>query len=172
MEETWIPHEIHPDTPPQGRIMTELFDQIDIDQVTMSCNQRGKPYGIRFKEMTLLANSRLALEAAEFARDAGAFQAFHGRIFEAYFTDGRNIGDLSVILDEAVRCGLDTYALKTALDERVHAGTVAEGSMAARAAGVTAIPTFLIPGQPPITGAVHEEVIRKALQQAASVIPS
>jgi predicted DsbA family dithiol-disulfide isomerase len=152
--------------------MTELFDRMDIDQVTMTCNQRGKPYGIRFKEITLLANSRLALEAAEFARNAGAFDAFHGRMFEAYFTEGRNIGDMSVILEEAARCGLDTYGLKLALEERVHAGTVAEGSMAARAAGVTAIPTFLVHGQPPITGAVHEDVIRKALQQAASAFPN
>ena len=150
--------------------MTELFNRYDIDQVTRTCNQRGAPYGIRFGKLTRLSNSHLALEAAEFARDAGMYDDFHNRMFKAYFTDGRDIGDRDVILDEAARSGLDVQELKIALDENRYAGRVEDGSRAARAAGVTAIPTFLIEGQPPITGAVHEDIIRKALHAAARAI--
>ncbi|EGB15184.1 DSBA oxidoreductase [Pseudodesulfovibrio mercurii] len=166
IRDTWLPHELHPETPPEGRPVDELFDRFDIDQVTMTCNQRGKPYGIGFARMTLLANSRLALEAAEFARDAGRFHDFHGRMFRAGFTEGRNIGDLEVVLDVAVRSGLDAAGVKEALTDHRYAARLADGSARARAAGVTAIPTFVVAGRPPITGAVDEAVLRRAMEAA------
>jgi predicted DsbA family dithiol-disulfide isomerase len=146
--------------------MDELFDRFDIDQVTMTCNRRGEPYGIRFTEMTLLSNSRLALEAAEFARDAGRYRAFHERMFRACFTEGRNIGDMNVILDVAGNSGLDATALTDALADRRYGQRVEDGSRRAREAGVTAIPTFIIEGQPAVTGAVNESILREKIQAA------
>lgn len=147
--------------------MTELFNRFDIDQVTETCNQRGKPYDIRFGEMRRLSNSNLALMAAEFARDHGGYEDFHTRMFTAYFTEGRDIGDMDVILTEAEAGGLDTAALRTALEEGRYAERVAQGSDRARAAGVTAIPTFVMDGVPPITGAINESLFRKALEAAS-----
>jgi predicted DsbA family dithiol-disulfide isomerase len=164
--DTWLPHELHPETPPEGQALDDLFDRFDIDQVTMTCNRRGGPYGIGFTRMTLLANSRLALEAAEFARDAGRFHDFHGRMFRAGFTEGRNIGDMAVVLDVAGRSGLDPAGLKEALADHRYAARVADGSRRAGEAGVTALPTFLVEGRPRITGAVDESVLRQALEAA------
>ena len=132
----------------------------------MTCNRRGEPYGIRFAEMTLLSNSRLALEAAEFARDAGRYPAFHGRMFRACFTEARNIGDMDVILDVGARTGLDVPALTEALADRRYGPRVEDGSKRARETGVTAIPTFIIEGQPPVTGAVNESILREKIEAA------
>lgn len=166
IRDTWLPHQLHPETPPEGHPVDELMDRFDIDQVIMTCNQRGKPYGIRFTRMTTLSNSRLALEAAEFARDAGRFHDFHGRMFRACFTEGRNIGDMAVVLDVAVRSGLDRDGVKEALADHRYAARLADGSARAKAAGVTAIPTFVVQGQPSITGAVDEAVLRRTLEAA------
>ena len=116
--------------------------------------------------MRHLSNTRLALQAAEFAREQGVFHAFHSAVFRAYFTDGEDVGDTAVLLDVGERCGLDRGQLALALEEQRFAGQVAQGSEAARAAGVTALPTFLVEDLPPITGAVSEEAFRKALQKA------
>ncbi|WP_319582925.1 DsbA family protein [uncultured Pseudodesulfovibrio sp.] len=168
--DTWLPHELHPETPPEGRPLDDLVDRFDLDQVIMTCNQRGKPYGIEFARAEILFNSRLSLEAAEFARDAGRYHDFHGRMFRAGFTEGRNIGDMAVVLDVAARTGLDPDPLKQALIDHRYAARVAEGSIKAKEAGVTALPTFIVEGQPRITGAVDESVIRKALQEAREAI--
>ncbi|OIQ49693.1 DSBA-like thioredoxin domain protein [Pseudodesulfovibrio hydrargyri] len=166
IRDTWLPHELHPETPPEGRPLDDLVDRFDLDQVIMTCNQRGEPYGIRFARAEMLFNSRLALEAAEFARDAGLYHDFHGRMFRAGFTEGRNIGDMEVILDVALRTGLDREPLKAALADHRYADRVADGSRKAKEAGVTALPTFIVEGQPRVTGAVDESVLRQALEAA------
>lgn len=147
--------------------MTELFSQFDIDNVTQTLRQRGKPYGIEFGDMHWLSNSRLALEAAEFARDHDNYHAMHMALFKAYFTDGQNIGNMDVLKAVAGECGLNPDAMAAALKEGRYSDRVADGSVLARQAGVTAVPTFVIEGQPAITGAVNEVVFREALQAAA-----
>ncbi|MEZ7197590.1 DsbA family oxidoreductase [Pseudodesulfovibrio karagichevae] len=166
IRDTWVPHELHPETPPEGRPLDDLVDRFDLDNVIMTCNQRGEPYGIRFARAERLFNSRLALEAAEFARDAGRYHDFHGRMFRAGFTDGRNIGEIGVVLDVAAQTNLDTERLKEALTDHRFAARVADGSRKAREAGVTALPSFIIEGRPRITGAVDESVLRRALEEA------
>jgi predicted DsbA family dithiol-disulfide isomerase len=168
IRDTWVPHELHPETPPEGRPLDDLVDRFDLDNVIMTCNQRGEPYGIRFARAERLFNSRLALEAAEFARDAGRYHDFHGRMFRAGFSEGRNIGDMNVVLDVAARTGLDPTPLKAALADHRYAARVAAGSRQAKEAGVTALPTFIVGNQPRITGAVDESVLRKALETAGA----
>lgn len=163
-----MPHEIHPDTPAGGRAMTELFSRFDIDHVTQVLRQRGEPYGIRFGDMSWLSNSRRALEMSEFAREHGNYHRVHMAIFKAYFTDGKDIGDMDVLTDLAGECGLNADELVAALEEGRYSHRVAQGSDQARKAGVTAVPTFVIDGRPPITGAVNESVFREALQAAAN----
>lgn len=163
MDVKWLPHEIHPDTPIGGRSVTDLFSRFDVDNVLGECRRRGKPYNLEFGELTWLSNSRLSLRMGEFARDAGVYDAVHHALFKAYFTDGRDIGDMDVLLDLARQCGF-ADALQAALDSGQYLDRVKQGSEEARQRGVTAVPTFFIEGLPPITGAVSEERFREALQ--------
>lgn len=144
--------------------MVEVFNQFDIDQVTMACRQRGEPYGIKFGDMVTLSNTHLSLEGAEFARDNGRYHEFHNAVFKAYFTDGRNIGDMEVLLNIAEKCGIATSDFAASLDEGRYSERVEAGSVEAREKGVTAIPAFFIDGQPAITGAVAEDRFREVLQ--------
>ncbi|NDV18129.1 thioredoxin domain-containing protein [Pseudodesulfovibrio sp. JC047] len=166
IEDIWIPHELHPETPAQGVPTIDRFSQFDIDQAVLTCNQRGEPYGLTFGDMTVLRNSRLSLEAAEFAREHGVYHAFHHAVFRAYFTEGKDIGATDILLDVGESCGLDRAALNTALADHQFAEKVAMGSQAARDAGVTALPTFIINDMPPMTGAISETRFRTALQSA------
>ncbi len=117
--------------------------------------------------MAWLSNTRLSLEAAEFARDMGRYDEFHHHTFKAYFSDSRNIGDMDVLLDVAEKSGLNRKELKLALDEKRYADRIRQGSEEARAAGVTAIPAFFIEGGEFLTGAVSEDRFREALKSVA-----
>jgi len=138
-----------------------------VEHILSVLRQRGEPYGLEFGDLVWLSNSRLSLEAAEFARAQGRYHDLHGAIFRAYFTDGKDIGDMAVLRELAHSIALDGKALETALDEGTYSGEVSAGSDEARERGVTAVPAFFIEDLPVITGAVHEDVFRKALRSVA-----
>lgn len=168
IDDIWVPYEIHPETPVEGRLITELFTQWDVDYVISTCRQRTERYGFTFADRPWLSNSRKALEAAEFARAKGKYHPMHNALFKAYFSDGQDIGDMKILLKLASENGLDSNELETALNEKTYAKTVAQGSEEARLLGVRAVPSFFIEDLPVITGAVHEDVFRKALQNIVS----
>ncbi|WP_247648495.1 DsbA family protein [Pseudodesulfovibrio sp. zrk46] len=163
MEDTWVPQEIHPETPPEGRPLSDLFTYFDIQQLTSECRRRGEPYGLHFGDIVNLSNTRLSLEAAEFARSQGRYHEFHHKVFEAYYSHGRDIGDMEVLRDVAQDAGLDPDAMEAALKEGSYRKAVSMGCLEARDSGVTAIPAFFIEDMPMITGAIPEDRFREIL---------
>jgi predicted DsbA family dithiol-disulfide isomerase len=64
----------------------------------------GSPVSIPVRissDITRISNSRPALQAAEFSRDQGRFDAFHDALLQAYFAAGLDIGDREVIAQHA-----------------------------------------------------------------------
>ena len=60
-------------------------------------------------------DSRLAFETAFFSRTAGRFDTVHRALFKAYFEDGRDIGNVDILLDIANECGVDRTELRPRL---------------------------------------------------------
>jgi predicted DsbA family dithiol-disulfide isomerase len=67
----------------------------------------GETVGLEMKSPALLANSLLALEAAEFAKECGKAEIFEERVFRAYFNQNLNIGSQGVLGELAAEVGLD-----------------------------------------------------------------
>jgi predicted DsbA family dithiol-disulfide isomerase len=88
--------------------------------------------------------SRKALEAAEFARDQGRFDDLHRALFIAFFEDGRDIGSLDVLLEIGAETGLDTAALRQALDQGRFTDRVIEDEDLARRLGIQGVPMILV----------------------------
>ena len=88
--------------------------------------------------------SRKALEAAELARERGRYDAMHNALFRAFLEEGRDIGDVEVLLDIGGSVGLDREELRVALDEgRYTEKVVADERLAARL-GVDSVPTMFV----------------------------
>ncbi len=123
--------------------------------------------------------SRKALEAAEFAREKGSFDEMHTALFEAFFRDGRDIGDVKVLVEVGEGVGLDGEELREALAEGRYTEKVVADERLARRLGVDSVPTmFVAPeGAPPeagerITGAQPyggriEAAVERTLRPAA-----
>ncbi len=125
--------------------------------------------GIRFGPQPLMSNSREALEAGEFAKVHGRYDAYHEAVFKAYFTDCKDIGQRSILLEVARQAGLDAPALAAALDAGTFGPRLEETTRAARARGISAAPTFVIDGSKTIRGAQPIESFRTALEAAAGM---
>ncbi len=116
--------------------------------------------GMKLRLPPVQPRSRKALEAAEFARAKGVYDAMHTALMEAFFEKGRDIGDLEVLLDVGASVGLDRGELREALEEGRYTQKVVADEELARALGVGSVPTMLVApdGVPPeeaevITGA-------------------
>lgn len=88
--------------------------------------------------------SRKALELAAYARAQGRFDAVHRALLRAFFEEGRDIGDVEVLLDLAAAQGLDRASVQQALTEGLYTDEVLEDLRLAHALSVSAVPTLLL----------------------------
>lgn len=109
-------------------------------------------------------DSASALEGAEFARKQGKFPAYHDAVFAAAFEEGRDIGDLSLVLSLAERIGLSTATLEQALRAGTFTERIKETEAEATTFGVVGYPTFLL-GAFPLIGIQPAETMRLLIQR-------
>ena len=160
LDVTWVPYEIHPETPLEGVLLSEKFQHVDRDAMFTGLNRSGKPYDIRFNKIERLYNSRTALELSELARDKGVFDQVHNDIFIAYFHEGKNIGDLEVLCDIAKRAGLKKGDVEAILKNETYKERLAVAMVEGKEKRVSAVPTFIFSDNQTLTGAQPLEMFK------------
>ena len=138
---------------------------VDWDGMYENLRRTGSPYQIMFGAVTLLSNSRLALESSEFAREQGKYDSFSEKVFHAYFTEARDIGRRDVVMDLAGAAGLDVEALQDALLQGHYAQRLRESYEEGQRYNITGVPAFIINGKYKIVGAQPLEVFRDTLKR-------
>lgn len=104
----WRAFPLHPDIPDDGMPIDELFGN---DFAFMADKMHkleiiASSLGLQLAKRTRISNSRLAQELAKWAETKGRLREYQDAIYEAYFSDGLNIAEQSVLLEIAETCGL------------------------------------------------------------------
>ncbi|MFC1515990.1 DsbA family protein, partial [Thermodesulfobacteriota bacterium] len=109
IEIQWTAFPLHPDTPVEGRTLEELFAgrDVDVDQMVGHFKQVANDLGLPFGDRKMTYNSRLAQEMGKWAESNGKGDEFHDAVFRAYFADGRNIAEATVLVAVADSVGLN-----------------------------------------------------------------
>ncbi len=162
----WKGLEIHPEVPAAG-LPSSVFRGPYFEMVAESLRRLAAESRLVIRSPEVLANTHLALQAAEFARDAGCLEPFHRRLFAAYFQEGQNIGERDVLLKTARRAGLDVGQLGEALATGRYEERVAEAWREARELGIDGVPTFLMEGMR-LVGAQPYELLRQIAERAGA----
>jgi len=163
----WKGFQIHPEWPAGGIASAEYRRGMDPETRRMMWARiaaLGETVGLEMKSPELLANSRLALEAAEFAKACGKAEDFEERVFRAYFNENLNIGSQGVLGELAAEVGLDRDDLNLALESNRYRSCLHDNALAAHERGVDGVPTFFV-GDYPLVGAQSEQVMRQILQR-------
>lgn len=123
--------------------------------------------GLTLSLPTRPPDPRMALQAAEFARDCGPaeFARLHRALFRAVFVDGRDIERREVIVDLAVDAGLDAEGLGAALDDGRYEQMLREVEAEAARYQIDATPTILL-GRFKLVGAAPLDVLGATLERA------
>jgi predicted DsbA family dithiol-disulfide isomerase len=169
LELDWRGFQIHPEWPPDGMPASQWRNGMDADArraVWERIQAMAATAGFEMRSPETLTNSRLSLEAAEFAKEAGAGEAFEERVYRAYFYEGLNIGSQAVLADLAADVALSRDDLNVALDSNRYSLRLKNNAMVAHNKGVSGVPTFFI-GEYPLVGAQSEEVMRQILQRVS-----
>ena len=161
----WRPFELHPELPPEGGSLG--YSPKRTEGFRAHIRQMAAEGGLEMNFRDKVSNSRLALEATEFAREQGRdkFEDFHRGVMDAYWRDGRNIGDVEVLVDVGTKVGLDSQGLREALADRRYAQAIEAQIDFGRQAGINAVPAFIFDDKYLIEGAQPYEVFQRVIQQ-------
>ena len=124
--------------------------------------------GIDFHmDRALRANTLLAHRLLWFAeqRSADLQIALKERLLRAYFSDGLDIGDASVLADCAAEVGLDRDEVVTFIAGDDGRGEVMEALAFAASNGITAVPTYVFNEQWAVPGAQEVDLFERVLDK-------
>jgi predicted DsbA family dithiol-disulfide isomerase len=153
-----VGYELHPETPPGGVALAELFR--DVEGMHAYVKSFAAGFGILDISPPLrLANTRRALAVAEHARDAGVLERFNAAAYDAYWRDGRSIERDEDLAALARQAGLDPAAAVAAAGDPALLARVDAARREAKSAGVTGIPTFDVEPDAPGGGRVSSRVV-------------
>lgn len=153
----WRPFELRPEgAPPKDRAYIENAFHNWVQPLA-------KELGVEMKMATTEPNTRLAHEAAAFARAIGKEAELADAMFKAHWVDGRDIGQVEVLCDIALRVGIDPVEMRGALEERSHRGQVEEELQLAQQYRITGVPFFIFDGKYAASGLQREEQLRRAI---------
>jgi predicted DsbA family dithiol-disulfide isomerase len=172
--------ELRPEMPVEGAdartFYAGLFGGEDrYDQIAARMRGVGEEVGIDFDYPSIrrAANTRLAHRAIAIADGVGAAMPAMEALHRAYFTDGRDVGDLETVVSAVVGAGVPIEA--DVLRDRLLAGEglprVESDELLARQLGITGVPMFVVGleggGQPVgVSGAQPVEVMRRLVEIA------
>jgi predicted DsbA family dithiol-disulfide isomerase len=107
----------------------------------------------------------------ELARERGLHAAVHDRLMDAYWAEGRNIGDPAELRALAVEAGLDAAEVDAVLGGDVYRSRVVGLTQQAVSIGITGVPGFLLDRRLLVLGAQPPEVFERAFEQLSAARP-
>ena len=163
----WLTWQIHPDVPKEGSDIRDVVPSVNLEERRQKLNTLGAPVGLAPGNKVFVPNTRLALEAVEFARAHHKLQEWMDAVFQASFAAERNIGDLAVIVDLVQGIGLDGAQLRQALESGRYTNILVEHDQFCAKRQVEWVPTIFVGNDKILEGAFTFEDFEKVLYNLA-----
>lgn len=170
VEIEWRAFELRPEgksgrSPEEEERYRQMIEQKWPDTIEM-----GRQYGVEMKTHQWGVNTRPAHEGAKYAEVHGTGDAYHWAIFRAYFEDGRDLGDIDVLVDIAEEIGLDTEEFRQAIEENRYRDEVLAEEEWAVQSGIRGVPAFIVEEKYLLTGVRPPEQLARVIQQVRAEI--
>lgn len=164
----WMPFEIHPEVPPEGMPVEQLgYPKEQFERMQEYLSEQAEAEGLTVVKREMVANTHDALAAATFVqnKDPEHFDDFHRGLFRAYFSEGRNLNDVDVLMDVARESGADPEAVAQLVESGSYDDAIAATGEMARRLGITGTPTFVFESEFAVVGAHPVETLRDAVRE-------
>jgi predicted DsbA family dithiol-disulfide isomerase len=176
---SWRPFQLNPDMPAEGMSRDDYvrakFGGGDRPrQIYQAIAESGREAGINFQFSRIrrtpntILSHRLVYWSAKNERQDEVV----GELFRAYFEQGSDIGDLDMLVDVAVRAGLDPLRTRRFLISDEGRQEVVAADVYARRLGINGVPCFIVNRKYAVSGAqppsAFVEVFNLAERDAAT----
>ncbi|MBM4421684.1 MAG: hypothetical protein FJ034_08930 [Chloroflexi bacterium] len=161
---TWLPYELHPETPREGlpRPSNPLRAKGHLETVA-------EEVGLTLVRRDRLINTRLALSAAEFARERGTFDQVHRGMLKGHWDGTAELDSVDDLARIAGAAGLDEAELRAALAEGRYERLLDDYRADATSVGINAIPAHIVGQRYMLVGAhpyeTFVEVIDRVIKE-------
>jgi predicted DsbA family dithiol-disulfide isomerase len=135
------------------------------DHVTQMAAEVGLSYDF---DKAVVANSFDAHRFAHLAKQNGRGEDAEEALFNAYFTEGKNIADHDTLADLGEQIGLDRSLVEQTLATNQYAANVQQDIAQAQQYGISGVPFFVVDNQYGVSGAQGVPVFLQTLQKAHS----
>lgn len=172
VETRWRPFQLDATIPPEGKdrqaYLAAKFGPERIDGLHATIRAAGAVEGIAFafEKITRSPNTRDAHRVIRWAASAGRQNEVVERLFTAYFLEGADLGDHSVLVAQATAAGMDGAIVRKLLDEGADLELIDQEIAHAQRMGVTGVPCFIFAGRYAVMGAERTEALLATIDRA------
>lgn len=175
----WHPFELNPNMPPEGQNLREhIMEKYgstseQSQQARAQLTSLGTELGFtfNFSDDSRMVNTFKAHQLLDWAEEAQVQHPLKMALFEAYFTHGRNVSDVEVLVDVAQSVGLDPKAALRVLESGERQQSVREKQGFWTSRGISGVPSMVFGGKYLVTGAqgdaTYEQLLRRCVSEAA-----
>lgn len=174
----WKPFELNPTMPADGadrkEYMMRKFGTSAVTAMSERITAVGAEAGLQFNfaRIERTPNTFNAHRLLWYAKSTGKQNELSEKLFQKYFTDALDIGNLDVLVAAAEEAGLPTNEVRQFLQSDDGKKEVKLEEQEGRLLGITAVPTFLVNGEVVASGALPASELAALIEQAAQPLAS
>lgn len=135
----WKGIEIHPEYSSEGKKRKKTPRTVHLAE---TLREIANDDGTKISLPGFVTNSRLCLEAAEYAKTEDSFLQFHNEAYNFYFNHRQNVGKLETVLDIGEKAGLNRSSLEENLRSRTMKEKIDQNKKSADENMVMGVPTI------------------------------
>ncbi|WP_370400922.1 DsbA family oxidoreductase [Sulfitobacter sp. JB4-11] len=173
----WHPFELNPAMGAEGQNLAEhIAEKYGSTPAQSAANRAhltelGATLGIdfRFGDDSRIVNTFAAHQLLRWAQEQGLQHPLKMALFNAHFTEGRDVSDPAVLVDVAESVGLDRIEAREVLDSSSHADRTRQEQAFWTSRGISGVPAMVFEQKYLVTGAqgaqTYAELIQKVLAE-------
>lgn len=144
----WRAFPLHPDICEGGLPIEDLFGYNFplMDEKMNQLEMKAASLGLPLAKRTVISDSRLAQELAKWAECLGKLKEYQQATYKAYFSDGADIADPSVLIGIAKACGISKDDALSVIETRAFSHAVEKDWEKSEVLGVMVAPTYIMKG--------------------------
>jgi len=169
---SWRPFQLNPDIPAEGKnrrvyLATKFGGDEQAKRIYQTIRDAGNSVELDFdfeamdRQPNTINSHRLIGRAGQLGMQDVVVEC----LFQAFFMDGKDIGDIRTLVEIANNAGMDIDETLEYLESNEDVERVHKEDLVARQMGIQGVPCFIINRKYHISGAQDPEVFLKAFEQ-------